>query len=520
MRLVIVHNHLRPGGVRRVIELAAPLLANRLRPRVKAVALATGEKPDRSWLRQFEGRLAPVPVECRVDNTLLYLAEQTGGTAELRGRMRSFLVRLLGPAGQPGDVVWAHNQGLGRNLLLARELERACARAGARLVLHHHDWWFDNRWDRWPEMRRHGFRTLATVARAVFPQGPGVRHVAINQRDAHLLDKQFGQRSGWVPNLAAESPPVPQEARARATRWLRRQLGESAPVWLMPCRLIRRKNIAEALLLTRWLRPEAWLVTTGGISSREEEAYAAQLDQAAARHGWRLRLAVLQGNSAGQLPVSDLMAASDAVLLTSLQEGFGLPCLEAPAAGRPLIARALPNVMPDLKCFGFRFPHLYEELLIDPALFNWRGEVERQDALYIRWRGQLPRPCRRLAGLPWLLRAAKPAPAPFSRLTLHAQLEVLRVPLAESWAACAPLNSFLEPWRALASRGALAVTRWPERARYGLSGAAYARRFRRVLAGKSSETVAGQGSLRLQHEFMRQTLSSANLYPLSWSALP
>jgi hypothetical protein len=62
--------------------------------------------------------------------------------------------------------------------------------------------------------------------------------------------------------------------------------------------------------------------------------------------------------------VPELLAASEAVLLTSIQEGFGLPYVEAAAAGRPLIARHLPNIAPDLHKFGFRLPQAYDEILV------------------------------------------------------------------------------------------------------------------------------------------------------------
>ena len=41
------------------------------------------------------------------------------------------------------------------------------------------------------------------------------------------------------------------------------------------------------------------------------------------------------------------------MMLTSAQEGFGLPYLEAAALRKPLIARHLPNVVPDLLELGF-----------------------------------------------------------------------------------------------------------------------------------------------------------------------
>src|SRR5258706_9845437 len=119
-----------------------------------------------------------------------------------------------------------------------------------------------------------------------------------------------------------------------------------SPVWILPCRMLRRKNVAEALLLTRWLRPEALLVTTGGASSADEQSYFDQIASAARRHGWPLRLGILQGDETHKPTVAELLAASEAVLLTSIQEGFGLPYLEAAAAGGPRPAPAPPNTAP------------------------------------------------------------------------------------------------------------------------------------------------------------------------------
>jgi hypothetical protein len=302
---------------------------------------------------------------------------------------------------------------------------------------------------------------------------------------------------------------------------LREQLGSAAPVWLIPCRLLRRKNVAEAVLLTRWLRPEAWLVTTGSVSSAEEQAYADHLSHAAQRHHWRVRLGILRGDETAKPAVPDLLAASEAVLLVSLVEGFGLPYLEAAAAQRPLLARALPNIAPDLAQMGFRFPQAYDELLVEPRLFHWTAEVKRQERRFLAWRDQLPRAYRRLAGVPELLALAHtPRPVPFSRLTLPAQLEVLAHPPAESWAACAPLNPFLRPWQARAERGALRVSPWPRTAARWLSGRAYARRFVQVLNQTAPAPPDARIQRAAQDEFIRAKLAAENLYPLLWTTAP
>jgi glycosyltransferase involved in cell wall biosynthesis len=516
VNLVIVHYHLRPGGVRRIIERATPHLIRAFHGALDRVVLACGEARDREWIEEFGRRLAPVPVECVVEAAIGYFSEQRKPVGYVTRRIRAALGGIL--SGAPADeaLVWAHNLGVGRNVLLSRELTRLCVERAVPLIAHHHDWWFDNRWSRWREMRRCGCATLRATAAAVFPAVPGVQHVAINGADAAILRRCFSTGAAWLPNLADSKRPTGDRVSA-ARRWLKRELENAEPVWIMPCRLLRRKNVAEALLLTRWLRPEAWLVTTGGVSSADERAYADRLAAGAERHGWQLRLGVLEGSGIGRPAVAELLAASEAVLLTSVQEGFGLSYLEAAAARRPLIARAIPNVAPDLARFGFRFPQHYNELLIDPRLFDWKAETDRQRRLFARWKGQLPGPCQRWTGRPEVLgHRAGPGPIPFSRLTLSAQLEVLAQPLARSWDLCAPLNRFLPGWRRRAGSGGLRITPWPRSAARWLSGGAYAQRFARLARGLPRTAPRPGAGPAAQAEFIRARLGSEHLFPLLW----
>jgi len=543
VKLVIFHYHLRPGGVRRVIELAAPHIVRAFEGGITGVVLASGDGPDRNWQRLFTRAVGDVPVEFFIEPAFGYFSEQRRSPATLRPRIQRALRQLLIPAASNDAVVWAHNLGLARNLILTQELTRACEARGLPLLAHHHDWWFDNRWQRWSEVRRAGFRSLNAIAQAIFGS-THARHLAINHADAVVLKRRLRVRVNWLPNLAPLAPPPPP-ARARFARaWLRHRLDHDGPVWLLPCRLLRRKNVAEALLLTRWLRPDAWLVTTGGVSSEDEQAYFKKLDAAARAHHWRLRLGVLAGDETRKPTVGELLAASEAVLLTSLQEGFGLPFLEAAAARRPLIARALPNIAPDLARFGFRFPQHYAEIRVDAGLFDWKAERARQTKLFRVWLERLPRSLHGLLGRHALLASRnKPTAVPFSRLTLTAQLEVLAEPATHSWELCLPLNPFLIEWRRRAGKGRLRVTQWPRNADRWLSGEAYARRFREALgltthppsSGAARERFTGAGresaikvhpltnkqqarALATQTDFIHLKLAARQRYPLLWSS--
>jgi glycosyltransferase involved in cell wall biosynthesis len=505
--------------VRRVIELATPHVVAHWPARIRGVVLATGQAPDPAWLRAFRQRLHGPPVKVVVQPAFGYVSELALEGKSLRRRVIDGIMDLLGEAAHDDCLIWAHNLGLGRNLYLARELTFTCHCAGIPLIAHHHDWWFENRWHHFAAMREPGFRKLDAVASAVLAGSSLICHVAINHADATVLEKHFTDLAGWLPNPVEPVAPPPAERVEAARAWLREQLGGDAPVWLLPCRLLRRKNIAEALLLTRWLRPEAWLVTTGGVSSAEEQAYADALIAGTQAHGWRLRLGILQGDENTKPTVPELLAASEAVLLTSLQEGFGLPYLEAAAARRPLVARRLPNIAPDLAQFGFKFPQCYREVRVDPSLFDWHGERERQARLFAEWKILMPRAARQWVGKPAVLAAGEgPCPVPFSRLTLTAQLEVLAQPVEESWERCTALNPYLKRWREQAIARRLETSPWPRSAARWLGGRAYARRFLELVPRLRSQAPRAGASQAAQAEFLRKKLRAENLYPLLWSS--
>lgn len=517
MRLIILHYHLRPGGIRRIIEQGTPALLQHYGGRIREVVVAAGEARDEKWNSAFEERLPGTRLEWFIEPSFGYFSEQQIPAGQLTRKIRASLQSLFEGAERSQTVVWAHNLGIARNLPLARELGRACEAHGITLLAHHHDWWFDNRWLRWPEIQRCGFRSLASAARAVFPQARQVRHCTINKADAAILERHLGRRVFWLPNLSeAEPAPSPDRIQA-ARRWLRERIGnDQAPVWILPCRLLRRKNIAEALLLKRLIRPDAWLVTTGGASSADEIPYGRALQAAAEKHGWQMRLGLLAGEPAGHPSIPELLAASECVVLSSVQEGFGLPYLEAAAARRPLIARSLPNIAPDLEEFGFHFPHYYEEVLVPLELFDWKTERARQQKLFAAWKRQMPAACRKLAGIPPLLKHGIRA-VPFSRLTLTAQLEILALPRQKVWDLCAPLNGFLAEWRELAERGHLVETAWPAGADRWLSAKAYAARWAQGVEQPADEGPSAADASAAQRDFIRWKLGADYLYPLLWA---
>lgn len=427
--LVVLHYHFRAGGVRRVIELLIPELARQF----EIITLLGGEKPDAEWERAVL-RAAPC-AKFVVCQSLHYLESGTISSAGQRKKIRRTLARHI----KPDSLVWAHNLALGRNILLSDEMATHSGATGVRLLSHHHDFWCDRRWMRWPGMQACGFRSLSSVANAVFAAGARVVHIGINSCDTRLLSRHL-PGTVWLPNPSDTARQSSPAGVRHAREWLSGQLGDDAPVWLYPARFLRRKNFAEAVLLARWMNPEGWLVSTGGVSSPAEEACARKLLGAAMHGNWKARFGLLSHAAPSSPPISDLIAAAHSLVMTSVQEGFGFPYLEG--ASQRLVARCIPQIQPDLDTLGVRLPGLYAEVWIPPEIFNHRAERRRQEAIFRRWRAALPASVRQFAEPPRFLEAPD-EPVAFSRLTLEAQIEVISIPPAQSWGFCMRNNPAL-----------------------------------------------------------------------------
>lgn len=504
--LLILHYHLRPGGVRRVIEMYLPALA--ASGAFNTITLASGESPDQTWADQIKASVRGVSFTIRTEPVLSYLNANTADSARIRQEIGAFLARCAGRE----TLVWAHNLGLARNILLADELARFSGKTGVPILSQHHDFWFDNRWARWPGLQANGFGSLEKVAGAIFAAGSRVVHAAINSADERFLANNMTARTVWLPNPTGPRRRPSRGEIREANGWLRREIGHRGPAWIFPTRFLRRKNIGEAVLLTRWLRPEATLITTAGVSSPEEAGYARRLEEAARRGGWPVRFRILSGRDDRAPSVPALMCASDNVLLTSIQEGFGLPFLETAALGLPLLARRLNNVEPDLVRLGFRFPGLYDEVFVPQEMFDHAAERDRLEVVYRGWKQSLPQASRHLAGIP--LHPGAGAPIPFSRLTLDAQLEILSIPPAESWKAAASCNPGL-PAVLDSSRK---VVEWPDKTDDLISPAACAARLLEAVRTMPESRMTDHEAARTQKAFIADRLKPEFLYPLLMQA--
>lgn len=331
MRVAIVHYHLRPGGVTRVVATAARVL----QAAGVAVAVVVGEAP----LAEF---CAPV----RVVKGLGYCRDDAGLTAaELVEALRGAATAALGG---PPDLWHFHNHALGKNVLLAAVVAWL-AEAGERLVLQLHDLVEDGRAANY---------ALIASCRKLYPVGPGIRYVFLNSRDLERF------RHSGLPETAAVLLP-------NAVGGMRCTDESAKGSWVVyPVRGIRRKNLGEMLLLAA-LAPTGvrFAVTAAPVAAEGLRIHDAWQEMAR-EHRLPVEFAVVDrlAPAAGAAATLEAwLAHASQVLTTSVAEGFGFAFLDAVALGKPLVGRKLPHLAADWAAAGLRLGGLYDRILVPAA---------------------------------------------------------------------------------------------------------------------------------------------------------
>lgn len=330
------------GGVEQVLGRHARLMADSGHA-VRIVA-GRGEPPDPrisfvAVSRADTGEPEIVRLQAELD---------AGRVPEAFPRVVAGLVDELGTALAGVDVLIAHNvASLNRNLALTAALHDVALRPGApRTILWHHDLAWARPGDRQTLHHGHPWDLLRTA-------WPGVTHVAISEaRRADLVGLMGLDPAAVrvVPNgvdlatLLGLAPRTMDLVRAA-------DLLAFDPLLLLPARITPRKNIEHALRVLAAIRgagrSAAGLVVTGPVDPHDPTAQGYLQGLLGLRLELGLEASAIflveaLAEPADQALVHDLYRLADLLLLPSLDEGFGIPLLEAGAQRLPIVCSDLP----------------------------------------------------------------------------------------------------------------------------------------------------------------------------------
>ena len=341
--LTIFHYHLARGGVTTVIALSVRALALHL-GQLDRITIVSGRKTESD---RFSESLAQYRVddgpEIRVEvcEEIDYLTSDSLDSDEFEHAAEQVRDVLLSRYGE--SMWWVHNYHIGKNPIFTESILRiAYSETDQPMLLHIHDF---------PECAR--YENLATLNRSLthpmYPISPYVKYAVINDRDrGQLVSAGVPKESVFLLSNPVDGRGVDRSRAGETKERLSKhflsdfpRFDPSLPIVLYPIRTIRRKNVLEAMLIANVSDlPINLVVTLPGVSEPERD-YSA-LVESLFRSG---RVRGLWGigdelNEAG-VSFSELIASSDMIVSTSIQEGFGFLYVDSMLWGLPLLARSI-----------------------------------------------------------------------------------------------------------------------------------------------------------------------------------
>jgi hypothetical protein len=329
MKIAFVHYHLKTGGVTTVIKQQIQSLQTACQ-----VLTITGEAP----ASPFPGPVACIPG----------LGYERPGVAPLEPEKvaDTVLAAIRKQWPQGCDLLHVHNPLLAKNRHFL-DILKILQQKDIKLLLQIHDFAEDGR--PWVYFKN------------AYPAD--CHYAVINSRDYRIL-RQAGLQSQGVHLLFNNIDPLPHGGCDHPL----------APYILYPIRAIRRKNIGEAILLSKFLKGDETLgITLPPHSPADMPSYSA----------WKRFVADNRLNVAFELgqqhAFAELVGSARSLITTSVNEGFGFSFLEPWTAHKMLWGRKLPDICHDFEKNGVDLGHLYTQLSIP---LKW---IDR-DRFYTQWR--------------------------------------------------------------------------------------------------------------------------------------
>jgi len=332
--VAIVHYHLRPGGVTRVIERAVESLDDHV-----DILVLTGEASAPG------DALTPLMEPFQ---PLEYSDHALPEFGKLVDDLR-FTARCL--LGRDPDIWHIHNHALGKNSFTP-QFVWSLANNGCRVLLQPHDFAEDGRPENFRLLREHLGAELDTI---LYPIADHVWYAPINFRDKAFLEGIGTPNVHELPNAVTPFLSAESDEDVASTKTI-----------VYPARAIRRKNMGEFLLWSLFA-PEGYrfISTLAPQNPKARPIYDEWVAFAE-----ELGLPV-EFDAGKETPFAELVQNATALINTSIAEGFGLAFLEPWLEGKMLIGRNISEITTDFTEEGLDLSLLYNALSVP---IEWVGE--------------------------------------------------------------------------------------------------------------------------------------------------
>ncbi len=404
INLYIFHYHLLPGGVTSVIvegikALLYTTLNNGSSPieplPIKKITLVTGRKNNtenvynsiqnffpENWHEEIRERIS---IEILPD---IDYQDPDNINVKDAGMLAK---KLLEHYGGNDSIWWIHNYHLGKNPIFTEALlEIAEKDTGVtpKMLFQIHDFPESGRYENLKFLK-------TTLKHQPYPVGPKIRYIVINPRDRSILTRSgipdklvyLLENPSNIERISTPNQTQREQWREKILDFYNQNTGnrrthtssKNTKLILYPIRAIRRKNVFEAALIAlianrqRLDKEYKLIVTLPGVSKPERQ-YSSQVEEA-------FNNGIIEGFfktgmdlEAIGVSFEELVHASDIILSSSVQEGFGFSFIQAIIWGKPLFARKIDV----LESFGDLFngyPHHFYSNFLCPLPQSIRKSI-------------------------------------------------------------------------------------------------------------------------------------------------
>jgi len=259
------------------------------------------------------------------------------------------------------------------------------------------------------KFRQNYFESVPDWHTILYPDYPNIRYIVINQNDRwRLVEHGIEEKNIYYLPNPVDLSIIPADDRSKELREKiiqREKLSPDVKFILYPVRCIRRKNIEEAIFLTKFfnslaegktsrkdirLKGKFHLLVSIKPTEGDDAKYTNQLLEFIKKYNLPVTIGLddlvflkreydpKDPEKIKKYGIGDLYKACDIVITTSFLEGFGFVYTEPWITERLVIGRNIPLVTSDFQIAGMQLEHLYDALFVDKKDFKDIGE-EKND---------------------------------------------------------------------------------------------------------------------------------------------
>ena len=226
------------------------------------------------------------------------------------------------------------------------------------------------------------FKKICGDLDEIYPKSDNVSFLALTSCDKkRLIDKGL-QNVSVLPNSIVMSEFETDKEGAfnlRKTFEDNGIINSEERILAYPVRVLRRKNIEEAILLTKLINKESAQNYRLIVTIPFEKDYEIEIENLAEEYGVPCSIGKaskhISFDKKEKYTIADLYLIADLVISTSVCEGFGLAFVEPWLVETPVIGRKVDSTTEDFEKNGIDLTHLY-----DNAIFhNSKDSKERMN---------------------------------------------------------------------------------------------------------------------------------------------